>query len=144
MPSHKTLKSIAHNFGHSFTSLMNYHTDDYVLGHILKQARLTGYSKLSIDIKNKVAEPTELINDKIRDSISRYLDWFPKFVMDSGASMDYISKATMCITFDLSKSLPCGFDSKVLQNLYTCEVVIVDDREKEYKAVLSDWWYPET
>jgi hypothetical protein len=144
MPSHKTLKSIAHNFGHSFTSLMNYHTDDYVLGHILKQARLTGYSKLSIDIKNKVAEPTDLVNEKISDSISRYLDWFPNFVKDSGASMDYISKATMCITFDLSRTKPCGFDSKVLQNPYACEVIIVDDREKEYKAVLSDWWYPET
>ena len=144
MPSHKTLKSIAHNFGHSFTSLMNYHTDDYVLGHILKQARLTGYSKLSIDIKNKVAEPTDLVNEKISDSISRYLDWFPNFVKDSGASMDYISKATMCITFDLSRTKPCGFDSKVLQNPYTCEVIIVDDREKEYKAVLTDWWYPET
>jgi len=144
MPSHKTLKSIAHNFGHSFTSLMNYHTDDYVLGHILKQARLTGYSKLSIDIKNKVAEPTDLVNEKISDSISRYLDWFPNFVKDSGASMDYISKATMCVTFDLSRTKPCGFDSKVLQNPYTCEVIIVDDREKEYKAVLTDWWYPET
>jgi hypothetical protein len=144
MPSHKALKSIAHNFGHSFTSLMNYHTDDYVLGHILKQARLTGYSRLSIDIKNKVAEPIDLINEKIRDSISRYLDWFPNLVKDSGASMDYVSKATMFITFDLSKTMPCGSDSRILQNPYTCEVVIIDDREKEYKAILSDWWYPET
>jgi hypothetical protein len=144
MPSHKTLKSIAHNFGHSFTSLMNYHTDDYVLGHILKQARLTGHSRLFIDIKNKLVEPNDLINDKIYDSVTRYLDWFPNFVKDSGASMDYISKATMSITFDLSKTKPCGFDSKVLQNPYTCEIVILDDRNKEYISILSDWWYPET
>jgi hypothetical protein len=67
-----------------------------------------------------------------------------KIVKDSGASMDYISKATMTIYFDLSKTRPCGFDSSVFQNPYTCEVVIIDDRDKEYKRILSDWWYPET
>ena len=41
MTSHKPLKSVSHNFGHSFISLMNYIHDDYILGHLLKQARLT-------------------------------------------------------------------------------------------------------
>jgi hypothetical protein len=36
MPRHKVLKGIAHNIGHSFTSLMNYAKDDYSMGHILR------------------------------------------------------------------------------------------------------------
>ena len=32
MSSHKVLKSVVHNFGHSFTSLMNYRENDYVVG----------------------------------------------------------------------------------------------------------------
>jgi hypothetical protein len=42
MPRFKVLKSVAHNIGHSFTSLMNYSRDDYSMGHILRFARETG------------------------------------------------------------------------------------------------------
>jgi len=31
MPSYKTLKSVARSFADSFTSLMNYRMDDYVM-----------------------------------------------------------------------------------------------------------------
>ena len=50
MTSHKPLKSVSHNFGHSFISLMNYVNDDYVLGHLLRQARKTTLNKLTIDV----------------------------------------------------------------------------------------------
>lgn len=50
MTSHKPLKSVSHNFGHSFISLMNYINDDYFMGHLLNQARKTKCNKLNVDI----------------------------------------------------------------------------------------------
>ena len=42
MPGYKVLKGVAHNVGHSFTSLMNYADDDYTMGYILRFARDAG------------------------------------------------------------------------------------------------------
>jgi hypothetical protein len=42
MPRFKVLKGVAHNVGASFTSLMNYASDDYSMGHILRFARQQG------------------------------------------------------------------------------------------------------
>ena len=66
MISHKPLKSVSHNFGHSFISLMNYINDDYFMGHLLKQARKTNCSKLTVDILKNLAEPTELLTVPIK------------------------------------------------------------------------------
>lgn len=37
MSSHKHLKGIVYNFGHSFVSLMNYISDDYFMEIIVSQ-----------------------------------------------------------------------------------------------------------
>lgn len=57
MARYKVLKSVAHNIGHSFTSLMNYVDDDYVMGHILHFARQTGRDTLTIDFVKGDAGP---------------------------------------------------------------------------------------
>jgi hypothetical protein len=71
MISHKPLKSISHNFSHSFISLMNYINDDFFLGHLLKQARLTKINRLSIDILQNKAEPKELLAGNVVCHLSR-------------------------------------------------------------------------
>lgn len=38
MSSHKALKSVVRSVADSFTSLMNYSGDDYVMGHLLNAA----------------------------------------------------------------------------------------------------------
>lgn len=143
MTSHKPLKSVSHNFGHSFISLMNYIHDDYFLGHLLKQARLTNLNRLDVDILADTASPDGLLTKSIRDSIHHWCKWFPQLVNNSGSTMDYVSKATMTIEFDLKKTLP-KFDGQVFESPFTCEIKIIDDRGKEYKHVHSGWWYPET
>jgi hypothetical protein len=50
MARYKVLKSVAHSLGHSFTSLMNYAHDDYVMGHILRFARASNRDTLIIDL----------------------------------------------------------------------------------------------
>jgi hypothetical protein len=45
MARYRVLKRVVHNVGHSFTSLMNFCGDDYVIGHILRFARGTGRTR---------------------------------------------------------------------------------------------------
>ena len=122
---------------------MNYVSDDYFLGHLLKQARLTNLNKLNIDILADTASPKELLTTQIRESIHRWCKWFPDLVQNSGSAMDYISTATMTIEFDLKNARP-KFDTGFTESPFTCEIKILDDRGKEYKHVHSGWWYPET
>ena len=144
MISHKPLKSISHNFGHSFISLMNYINDDYFLGHLLKQSRQTKISKLTIDILKNSAEPTALLTTSIIASIGYWNKWFPTLVENSGSTMDFISSAIMTIDFDLQVTRPNSMDNKILENPFTCELVIIDDRNKIYKHKHEGWWYSET
>ena len=144
MTSHKPLKSVSHNFGHSFISLMNYINDDYFLGHLLKQARKTRRNRLTVDILKNIAEPNELLTDQIKSSIEHWNKWFPTLVESSGSTMDFVSSATMTIEFDLKQTRPHLGDKDYLESPFICEVVIIDDRGKEYKRKLEDSWYPET
>ena len=144
MISHKPLKSVSHNFGHSFISLMNYINDDYFMGHLLKQARKTNCNKLKVDILKNIAEPTELITDKIKTCIEHWNKRFPTLVESSGSTMEFVSSATMIIEFNLKLNLPLSKDKIIFQSPFYCEIIIIDDRGKEYKHKHEGWWYPET
>ena len=144
MASHKPLKSIAHNFGHSFISLMNYTDDDYFLGHLLKQARVTNLNRLEIDLMRGTATPVELLTSPIYDSIDCYSRRFPTLVVNSGATMNFVSSATLIIDFDLLTSRPTSIYSKTIESPFTCETKIIDDRGKEYNYKHRGWWYPES
>lgn len=123
---------------------MNYINGDYFLGHLLKQARKTNCDKLTVDILKNVAEPTELLNEQISQSIEHWSKWFPTLVESSGSTMEFVNSAIMTIKFDLHRTLPHSNDSGVLQSPFTCEISIIDDRGKEYKNKHEGWWYPET
>ena len=144
MISHKPLKSVSHNFGHSFISLMNYINDDYFMGHLLKQARKTNCNKLTVDILKNLAEPTELLTNPIKSSIEHWNKWFPTLVESSGSTMAYVNSATMTIEFDLKQTRPHLGNRDCLESPFICEIVIIDDRGKEFKRKHEDWWYPET
>lgn len=144
MTSHKPLKSVSHNFGHSFISLMNYINDDYFMGHLLKKARKTKCNKLTVDILKNIAKPTALLTDQIKSSIEHWNKWFPTLVESSGSTMDFVSSAIMTIEFDLRQARPYLSNSDYLESPFTCEIIIVDDRNKEYKHKHEGWWFPET
>lgn len=144
MPSHKSLKSITHNFAHSLISMMNYIYDDYFLGHLLKQMKKTKIGRIEIDILNNNVIPKELLTDSIYQSIKNNIEWFPRLVIDGGSSMDFIKSANVFIEFNLNKSRPCPFNGLFTENPYICEIRLIDDLGKEYKRKFEGWWFPET
>jgi len=144
MPSHKPLKSVSHNFSHSFISLMNYINDDYFLGHLLKGARATKLNRLHIDVLQNQASPKSLLTKGVASSIEYWNKWFPTLVESSGSSMEFVKSATMTIEFDLNTIKPHSTHNELTESPFSCEMSIIDDRGKEYKYRHEGWWYPET
>lgn len=143
MAKYKTLKSVSHNLGYSFISLMNYYKDDYVLGHIQKQMRLTGLNKMEIDFLANSAKPIELLTEPIQKSIDGYVNWLPRLVKDSKSDLELVKEAKLTIEFDLSKSRVCSFATEYIENPYVCVSTVIDNRGKEYRYEFKDWWFPE-
>jgi hypothetical protein len=122
---------------------MNYINDDYFLGHLLKQARATNINKLHIDILRNEIFPEQLITTPIRNSIQCRNKWFPSLVESSGSSMEYIKSAVMTIEFDLNDTRSNSILHNISENPFSCEMLIIDDRGKEYKYKHEGWWFPE-
>jgi hypothetical protein len=143
MPSHKTLKSVSHNFGHSFVSFMNYMETDYFLGLLQTEMRKTELNRLEVDILNNESQPKELLTRKIQKSINYWNKWFPELVENSKSSMEFVKSAKMIIEFDLTSSRQYPHDNRFTENPYVCEITIIDDNGKEYKKEQKGWWFPE-
>jgi hypothetical protein len=143
MPRFRVLKGVAHNFGHSFTSLMNYVGDDYVMGHILRLARLSGKETLTIDLLTGQAGPPELLAKPVSEIPSRYVPFFWDLVQRHGSDRAYVQSAMLSLRYDLAVQRVTKRGSAFIESPYTCEVRITDTRGKHYLAHFEGWWYPE-
>ena len=142
MPKLKVLKGVAHNVGHSFTSLMNFAGDDYAMGHILRLARETGSNTLTIDLLTGHGTPANLLKAPISDLPDRYSKMFIRLVQSSGSDRQMVRSATLTLIYDLLRTKPSPLVGEPLSP-YTCNVSIVDIRGKNYSAHFSDWWFVE-
>jgi hypothetical protein len=143
MAKYKVLKSVAHSFGHSFVSLMNYREHDYVMGHLLAQARRTREARLVLDILTCEASPASLLVRPVADSVQTYCAWFPELVEKHQTGLGYIRSARMEVLFDLAVARPVRSAPHLIESPFKCRVTIVDDRGKEWVAEIRDWWFPE-
>jgi hypothetical protein len=143
MARYKVLKSVAHNFGHSFTSLMNFADDDYVMGRILRLARLTGRDTLTIDFVKGEIGPTELLAQPFSEVLARYLDWFWHLVQSQGSDRSFVQTATMTLRYDIAIRRPLPRAPHIFESPYVCDVRITDIRGKKYEAHFEGWWHPE-
>jgi len=143
MARYKVLKSVAHNIGHSFTSLMNYADDDYVMGHILRFARSTGRDTLTLDFARREAGPPELLAPPISEVPARYTEWFWDLVQRHGSDRSLVQSATLTLRYDIATKRPLRSAPQFIESPFTCDVRITDIRGKEYVAHFDGWWYPE-
>jgi hypothetical protein len=122
---------------------MNYRGNDYVMGHILRAARTTGKETLELDLLTGFAEPMELIVEPVRETLDWYSKTFPDFVNRSGSDIKLITSAKMTIHYYLAKERLYPRGPKYIENQYCCDVVIIDNRNKEHSAHFEGWWFPE-
>jgi hypothetical protein len=106
MARYKVLKSVAHNVGHSFTSLTNYAGGDYVMGHVLQLARNSGCDTLTIDFVKSEAGPPELLASPIFEVVARYTNWFWHLVERHGSDRSLVQTATLILRYDIATQRP--------------------------------------
>lgn len=73
---YKHINSAIHNFGHSFTSLMNYVDDGYVIDE-LSAIHAKGHD-IEVDWLSGSFKPEALVSPRIRKSIGYWKDNLPK------------------------------------------------------------------
>ena len=139
----KVLKSVAHNIGHSFTSLTNYAGDDYVMGHILRLARRTGCDTLTIDFVKREAGPPELLSPEISEVPAHYIDRFWDLVQKHGSDASLVKSATLVLRYNLGAQWPHPGAPQFNESPYACDVRITDARDKDHVARFRGSWYPE-
>jgi hypothetical protein len=112
---------------------MNYTDDDYSMGDILRFARESGSSTLTIDSLNAAGGPGGLLKAPISSLPSWYSKMFLRLVESSESDRNLIQTATLTPTYDLLRSQPSPIAGEP-QSPYTCGVSIVDNRGKDYAA----------
>jgi hypothetical protein len=139
----KALKSVAHDEVESFTSLMNYWGNNYVMELIIISAWNTGKSELKIDFINGKTNITPLMTLPVRQSVNSYIIKFPDFVKRSQSDISVVKKAEMTITIQHFQD-SSNQHQKPRSAFYHCKFEIVDDRGKIYSYEKKDWWSLET
>ncbi len=139
---YKVIKSAAHNFGHSFVSLMNYGPDDYVMQYLADAALESGASELFVDLLSGEACPKELLLPPVRRSVARYVEWFPQLLRSQEIAPEAIRSARMRLRFFLDRvNRTTAWKYPGTVGLpFECRVVIEDDRGKVHEGVVRDVW----
>ena len=105
-PSHKALNSVVRSLERSFTSLMNYYGDDYVMGHVASAAWSSGSSFFHVDLLSGATDSSPLLVPQVRTSVTRYVEWFPDMVRRSNSSMEFVMEAALVVTVDPTQRRP--------------------------------------
>jgi len=115
---YRILKSVAHNFSHSFVSYMNYVDDGYVIDDLLQLARKANGERISIHWIPD-SESQQVLTPRVLKSIAYHKEWLPKHIQNSGASIDVIREFRTDIFLKPNKQVEV-------------QAYLVDDRGKEY------------
>ena len=140
MARYKVLKSIAHNLGHSYLSLMNYVDGDYIVEHLFRRAKETGESRVRIDVLRGTIQPEAFQTPVLAASAARERAAFGRLVQSGGAALDMVAAARMEIVFDLAGTRARWTVPGLELAAYRCRVEIVDDRGRHHTADVKEWW----
>src|SRR2546422_2799411 len=142
MAKYKVLKSVAHNVAESFTSLMNYAQNDYVMGLLLSHARESGETSFFIDFLSGESSPV-FARSPLTQVAPFYIKRFWDDVERQGSNRSLVRAARLTLSFNTDVKRPVSSDPKYQESPYTCTFSLVDDRGVEHGRTLEGWWFPE-
>lgn len=116
---YKHIHSAIHNFGHSFTSLMNYVDDDYVMDE-LEKIHATG-NDIEVDWLTGTFSPEGMTTQRIQKSIGYWRDGLKEHMMSQNVDLNAITELK--------------FRWPVRQRKH---MLASDDRGKEYKTYVNE------
>lgn len=115
---YRILKSVAHNFTHSFVSYINYVDDGHVIDDLLQLARDANGERIIIHWIPDTASK-QYLTPRVLKSVANYKEWLPKHFANSGASIDVIREFRTDIFLKRNKQV-------------AVQAYLVDDRGREY------------
>jgi hypothetical protein len=115
---YSVLKSVAHNFSHSFVSFMNYVDGGYVIDDLRQLARRANGERISVHWVPD-SKPQKPLPQRVLKSIANYKAQLPDFVSISGASVEAILEFRTDIFLKRNKQI-------------AVEAYLLDDRGKEH------------
>lgn len=137
---YKHIRSAAHNFAHSFSSLMNYHAADYVMSHLARAAIASGEPELRVDLLTGHAEPEALLPPAVRESIGWYQARFPHHLQSHNVAVDAIRRATLRVRFDLERRTASAVHPGMDRLPFESAVEVEDDRGTLHVGTVRDEW----
>jgi len=138
---YKVLKSLAHNWAHSFTSGSNTIDQDFAMSYLVRAALQTGSSELRVDLLTGFASPDSLLPDPLRRSLEHYVGWFPELAASQGATLAAIQEAKAVLTLDLIRQRPGSGSIETTCVPFEIQVRIVDDLGREHLGCVTDEWF---
>ena len=142
MPKYKVLDSVAHNICDSFTSSMNYASTDFVMGHLLAAARITGEHDFFIDFVADTASPI-FEEPPLGHVVPFYGKMFWDNVEKQGSARSFVSTARLFVNFDITRSRPNAYNASVDESPFTCTLTLLDNRGIDHSHAAKGWWSPE-
>ena len=140
MASYKVLKSVAHNLGHSYLSLMNWQHENYVVEHLFQRAKSTGEREVRIDALAGTIEPPAFQTPVLLESVAGLRGAVARMAQTGGAALDMVNAVRMVICFDLHARRYSDSVPDLELAVYDCTVEILDDRGTRHTAKVEEWW----
>ena len=139
---YKALKSVAHNFGDSFASTLNYAVDDYIMSHLARRALASGQTEMKVNLLPGEAGPPELVGPPVDESITVRVRWFPALLASQRLDLRVVRQAQMCIVFDTPHcTAPAAFNDYTVSEIpFDCWVTVLDDHDRTHAAHFRRWW----
>jgi hypothetical protein len=140
MARYKVLKSVAHNVGHRYLSLMNWRAGNYVVEHLYRAAREANEPRVVINVLRGSIAPETVRTPVLLESVAHARAWLGQLVQSQGAALDMVSTVTISVDFRFWDTRPSASVPDLDLVAYTCSVEIVDDRGRTHTAVVPEWW----
>lgn len=138
---YKVLKSVAHNWAHSFASDSNIVDEDFAMSYLVRAALDSGVSDLDIDLLTGSASPDTLLSEPVRKAVRNYVMWFPELSESQGVPINVIREAKASIRFHLDRRRPGSGSIETTGVPYEVTVCLVDDVGRKHVGEVSDEWF---
>ncbi len=116
---YKDIKSMAHNFSHSFLSYENYVDGEYVVEDLKRLAREANGETVAIHWVPETLPNPDKFTKRTKTSISYYRAWLPKHANSHGVELEHIREFRTELFMKSSHQM-CA------------QAYVLDDRGKEH------------
>lgn len=137
---YKNIKSVAHNFGHSFTSALNWAGDDYVMSHLGRAAIASGLNQIEADVRAGTAGPAELLPPPVRESLAHQARKLDALLASQSTDPVLVPRARMRVRLHVARRSSHPSQPRTWEFPFECVVELTDDRGVVHRGVHRDWW----